>query len=312
MRVELTVGLFTTDTNVEEILMLLRHFGRGRHQWAISPLQFETVKKFLDRHVPQLAQGYCQLALKESVLYEAYMAPSTAPLVRVSPDDLVDHAADLDRPATIVVENDSTDKGFVLAILRAYDGQDLIKAIERNWLVVEHGGGSDTYRRAEEKHGEFRRLTRTAVVFDSDRMMPGTPEKNASRIERVRQCGVLVHVLTLREAENYLPNRLFQALKPYRESPSKIALLKRLTPAQRGYFDMKKGFPKGIPDSQATLYAGVPDRVVRGLRSGFGDNVIKLFEVHLSQPLTDRDFDGLGPGVSQELRSIVALLRKIV
>ncbi|GAA1265528.1 hypothetical protein GCM10009677_16980 [Sphaerisporangium rubeum] len=314
MRVEIAAAIFVGDDHAHGALRLLALFVRGRHVWAVDPRDVPVLDVFLDRQVPCLADSYRDLARLSAVQFGAYAVDDASPPVRVSPDDLDDHVADLELPAVVVVENSGSDGSFLKALFSLFGGRELLKAMDENWLIVGHGGGGDTYRRAEEEHSRFRRLDRVAVVFDSDRMSPGDPVKNAARIEQVRKRVPHVHVLRLREAENYLPNKLLRCARPYRESSTRIDFLKRLSFDQRGHFDMKNGFgPNGVPVTQEALYDGVSPRTIAGLTNGFGRDVIRLFEEDAAKTLTDADFENdVGTGVPDELRGIVAMLRKIV
>lgn len=280
MRVELTIGVFATDEHAEDVLALLRHFARGRHDWAVSPGDIEVIAAYLDRHAKHLAKGYTELARKAAVNHVAWAVANTQPPARVVPDDLRDHVADLERPAVVAVENNDSDGCFIKAIARVFGGMDLLHAIEEGWLVVDHGGGQpDACRRAQEEHAKFRCLGRVAALFDSDRMVPGAVQEIHHRADQLREIGVLVHVLELREVENYIPNRVLRSVTPHRETSRRLDALKQLSHAQRGHFDMKYGFGKtgGIPDSQASLFTGVPEQVIIRLMQGFGKNVIKDF-----------------------------------
>jgi hypothetical protein len=273
------------------------------------------IEEYLDRHLPLLANSYKELARQSAVQSTAYLAGGAMSVVKVSPDNLDDHVEDLGLPAVVVVENDASDGCFLRAIAHVFGGQDILRAIERHWLIVGHGGGGDTYRRAEEEHKKFRRLRRVAVLFDSDRMAPGDLEKNKNRIDELRKRGIYVHVLQLREAENYLPNKLLRSTRPHRESSIRIKLLKQLSYDQRGHFDMKYGFGKtgGIPASQEKLFGNLSDRTIAGLMDGFGKDVIKLLAEAPARTLTEVDFENdVGAGVPDELRSIIKLLQKIV
>jgi hypothetical protein len=267
MRVELDGEALATPVQLEEVTALLRYFREGRHIWILPPQLLDTVIGYLDHHLAGLAQVYQEHARQAATL-QAYATPDTAPHVRISSESISDHLADLEKPAVLVVENDHADKAFVVAVLHAFGGGDLLAAIERGWLIIDHGGGSDLYRRAVDVHRRYCRLVRTAALFDSDRQVPSAPAKNAARIEEVRRSGVLVHVLTLCEAENYLPNNLLRAHKPYSDVARKLDCLKQLTLEQRGYFDMKKGFPDGVRVEQRELFQGVPLRSSKGWPAG--------------------------------------------
>jgi hypothetical protein len=142
-------------------------------------------------------------------------------------------------------------------------------------------------------------------------MAPGVIGKGDEVAKLLKEQGVNVHVLHLREAENYVPNRVLATLGKRRETSRRLDALKRLTPDQRGHFDMKHGFRAGIPDAQATLYADLPVDVMTRLSSGFGERVLEALAAQ-ADALDETDFEGVGPGVAEELRSILAMLREIV
>ncbi|MDX3107439.1 hypothetical protein [Nonomuraea angiospora] len=313
MRVELTAAVLKTDVHAEDVIVLLRHFRKGRHEWAVTPLLVDVAESFIDRHVPQRESAYKQLIRKAAQQY-AYRTTADPPAERISPEDIEDIVEDLNRPAVLVVESNDSDKLFIRAVAKALGALDIIDAIDNDWLAVGHGGGGDTHRRAREEHESFRRIKRAAALFDSDRWAPGTPEKNAHRIQELRMLGIKIHVLTLREAENYIPNRVLRAVKPYRESSVRLSHLRELTLDQRGHYDMKHGFKKtrGIPEQQQQLFAGAPPDALNGLDQGFGQALLQVFE-SMADRLTEADFArDVGEAVPDELRGLVAMLREIL
>ncbi|MEV4251557.1 hypothetical protein AB0J52_00150 [Spirillospora sp. NPDC049652] len=315
MRVELTAAVLEADEHAEEVLTLLSFFMNGRHAWVVSPGLTTTVTSFIERHMTeQRAPTYKQLMMKAATQQRAYRPSATPDPVRISPEDVRDHVDDLGRPAVLVVENNRSDAMFVRAVAKMFAARDILKALEDRRLVIEHGGGGDTYRRAREEHESFRRCPRAATLLDSDRWAPGTPEKNAPRIAELRKLGVRIHVLTLREAENYAPNRVLHAVKPIHLSSARLVHLKKLDHGQRGHFDMKHGFKKtrGLPKQQQRLFAGTPTRVIKGLDDGFGENILKVFE-SMADRLSETDLTrDVGEEVPDELRGLLAMLREIL
>jgi hypothetical protein len=314
MRVETTVELFQTDEHVEHLLALLRHFSEKRHDWAVDPLDVETVEAFLERNVPRLAPVYKALAKHAALRQAAYATPKDGRPVRISPADVADHVSDLSRPAVVMVEDDANDGGFIKVIAKVFGESGLLLAIEKDWLVIDHGGGTPgVFRRAPEARGRFRRLSRVAVVLDSDRKVPDDPPDHDEDIAKLRAADVKTHVLKLREIENYIPDKALRLAGPQCRPETKVAALAHLTKDQRGYYDMKSGFRGGtIPACQQTLYDGVPDEVVQGLAGGFGRQVIKTFIQHADQ-LTEDDFrNDAGSDIPAELRAMLAMIREIV
>lgn len=269
------------------------------------------IRRYVETHVPPLAATYASLAEK-SAIAAAYAVPCASPVLRIGLGDLRDHVADLERPAYVAVENDHSDGCFIRAVATAFRARDIIQALENDWLVIEHGGGQgDVPRRVAALGARFRRVPRLVVIVDSDRMVPGVSGKGDRVAELLKEQGVNVHVLHLREAENYVPNRVLATLGKRRETYRRLDALKRLTPDQRGHFDMKHGFRAGIPEAQATLYADLPAGVMTRLSSGFGERVLESLAAQ-ADALDETDFEGVGPGVAEELRSILAMLREIV
>lgn len=313
MRVEVTSTVFETDAYAEEILRLLQHFKRGRHEWTVNPLATGTVAAFIERNVPKLAPAYLAL-MEEAATEYAYTTSRDAPPVRISPEDVADHVEDLDKPAVVMVENDANDGGFIKAIALVFGDQALLKAIERDWLVIEHGGGGgDTVRRARDKHAGFRRLVRVAVLLDSDRMTPDEQSKHEAAAEDLRRKGIKVHVLRLREAENYIPDKCLRELPSQRPAATTVNALLRLTKEQRGHYDMKRGFKKGkVCKEQKALFGGLAPEVLRDLTGGFGPKTISCLIDH-AHLLSEEDFRvDVGEDVPDELRSLLAMLREIL
>ncbi|WP_026411587.1 hypothetical protein [Actinomadura oligospora] len=315
MRVELTAAVLEMTEPADEISTLLGHFNKGRHSWVIAPQLAKAADSLIERNMaPPRVPAYQQLARKAATQQHAYRTSAAPRPVRISPDDLKEHVDDLDRPAVLVVENDGSDRCFVNAIARICGGADILDAIDKRWLQLGHGGGGDVYRRSQEEHDSFRRVKRAAALLDSDRWAPGTPEKNAHRIAELRALGLRIHVLTLREAENYVPNRVLHAVRPIRHSSARLDHLKKLDHDQRGHFDMKHGFKKtkGVPEQQRHLFADADPRTIAGLEDGFGSGLMTALE-SMAHRLTEADLArDVGEAVPGELRGLLAMLREIL
>ncbi|GGV44134.1 hypothetical protein GCM10010182_80800 [Actinomadura cremea] len=313
MRVELTTAVLETDAHAEEILRLLHHFKQGRHEWSVNPLLTDTIESFIERNVPKLAPRYLALMDKAAEQY-AYTPPGDAAAVRVSPEDVEDHVEDLGRSAVVMVENDATDGGFIKAVALVLKDAALLEALDREWLVIDHGGGcGDTIRRAKDKHGRFRRLTRVAVLLDSDRVTPDDPPQQEPAIGDLRARGIKVHVLRLRESENYIPDKCLRKLPSQQTAPTTANALAQLSKTQRGHYDMKKGFQKGkVSMPQRPLFGGLSPQLVRDLTGGFGPKTINCLVDH-AHLLSEEDFrSDVGETVPDELRDLLAMLREIL
>src|SRR5262249_13891263 len=111
-----------------------------------------------------------------------------------------------------IVEDQDSDGCFIRVLARVLQADQVLRALSQGWLEIEHGGGGSLAKVAESAVGRYRRLVRVAALLDSDRMVPGQRTNSHEKADRLRLLGVLVHVLELREAENYVPNRILRTI----------------------------------------------------------------------------------------------------
>lgn len=271
MRLELSADVFADAEALPDLLRLLRCVAEGRHDWEADPVVQEAAARYFAHHLPRLAGTYATLGRKGAVAAVWRGVSERTTVVRVCAADLDDHVEDLARPAVVVVENHQSDGSFLRVIARVFRAHRLESALERGWLQIDHGGGDTLASVAEAAAVRFRLRTRVAAMLDSDRWLPGQRTPAHDKADRLSRIGIVVHVLELREAENYVPNRVLQTVGRPGAASRKLDLLKQLTSEQRGHFNMKEGFgpdnrPPAIRPEQRTLYAGVSQRVLNGLR----------------------------------------------
>jgi hypothetical protein len=256
VRVDLAADVFDGVERLPDLLALLRCFVVGRHDWVVTdPAVITAAQRYLGEHVPTSSESYVELARKGTVAAAWRGGASVATVVRVTGAELEDLATDLEQPAVLVVENGTSDGCFVHGLVLVFKAADVQRALAERWLLVEHGGGETLVEVVRSKVCLYRRQVRVAAILDSDRMLPGERTRAHDKAERLRERGVAVWVLTLREAENYVPNRVLGSIGRPSEASRKLNLLKRLTPEQRGHFDMKAGF--GVPDRPPNVHPSV-------------------------------------------------------
>ncbi|MFJ8649842.1 hypothetical protein ACIRNI_27440 [Streptomyces sp. NPDC093546] len=341
MRVEIPVDLLKGrqgDENAELILKLIAFFREARHEWAISPRDVDAVHAFLERHLPVLAQSYLLLAQKASMAQVWAPHEGTAGVVRVASETLTADIRDLERPAVLVVENAIYDWQMIEALARLLGCEDVIDAKAGSRLGVYNGGGKDgAARHAVDQAAQFSRTKRVVLVIDSDSFHPKDRTGNHEKAEAAAREGVSAHVLSFREMENYIPNRVL-ARQPNRtvgmsSMAKRLESLKALSPDQRAHFDMKHGFKgkpqkgadqKGrhskkagttyaVPPRHGDLYDEVAEHDLITLQEGFGTDLPSLFLQEVMRGgISERDLDGLGPGVKQELRSMFETIRGVI
>ncbi|MER8013014.1 hypothetical protein ACIQ7S_08730 [Streptomyces griseoluteus] len=341
MRVEIPVHLLEDrqgDTNAELVLRLIAFFREARHEWAISPRDVDAVHAFLERHVPVMAQSYLLLAQKASMAQAWAPRTGTTGVVTVAAETLAADVRDLERPAVLVVENATYDWQMIEALARLLGCEDIIAAKNGSRLGVYNGGGKDgATLHAVDQAAQFSRTKRVVLVIDSDSFHPADRTGNHEKAEAVVRQGVSAHVLSFREMENYIPNRVL-ARQPKRtvgmsSMAKRLESLKTFSPEQRAHFDMKHGFKgkpqkgadqKGrhsgragttyvIPPRHGGLYDEVAEQDLITLQEGFGTDLPGLFLQEVMRGgISERDLDGLGPGAKQELQSMFKTIRGVI
>ncbi|GAA3492443.1 hypothetical protein [Streptomyces cremeus] len=341
MRVEIPVDLLKHrqgDENAELILKLIAFFREARHEWVISPRDVDAVHAFLERHVPVLAQSYLLLAQKASMAQAWMPHGGTTGVVRVAGETLAADLRDLERQAVLVVENAIYDWQMIEALARLLGCEDVIDAKEDSRLGVYNGGGKDgATRHAVDQAMQFSRIKRVVLVIDSDSFHPADRTGNHEKAEAVAREGVSSHVLSFREMENYIPNRVL-ARQPKKSigmssMAKRLESLKKFQPNQRAHFDMKHGFKgktqkgpdqKGrhsgvagatyvIPPRHGDLYDEVAEQDLVTLQEGFGTDLPGLFLQEVMRGgISERDLDGLGPGAKQELQAMFEMIRGVI
>jgi len=275
MRVEFALDVFGGDAPMPPIVNLMECVAVGRHDWSADPLTLDAAERYFEIHTPKAGPTYLELGRKGSV-DAAWRPPGTTTLVRITLSDLADVAEDLCRPAVLIVEDLHSDGCFVRAVAKVFRADHLLKALSHGWLVIRHGGGERLALVAEKDRRAFRREVRVVALLDSDRRRPQERTRAHEKADDLRNSGILVHVLELREAENYVPNRVLSvAIARPRDARRKLECVKRLSPTQRGHYDMKIGFRQkngtvAVHSEQKELFDGLDGGTVRALGDGFG------------------------------------------
>lgn len=298
------------------ILRLFRCFTEERHTWTTDPGVIEAAERYFKVHAPKHAAIVAALGRKAvvDVMWSSRnqaRVPYEVPL-----DDLEDATDDLCCPAVLVVEDLVNDRHFVDALVHVFQASRISMALEKDWLVVRHSGGSRLELVAMDEVRKFKVKPRVVALLDSDRLNPGENAPSHTKANEMRAAGILVHVLELREAENYVPNRILALTGKHAVMSTKLKHLKKLDSDQRGYFDMKKGFAvknsdPAIKPTQQALYAGISPAVVVALGEGFGMNILECLHKYRAG-LKIEDFDRIGAGVAQEIETLLSVIESVV
>jgi hypothetical protein len=252
MQVAIDPEVFRTDrphkTAIQAVSRLLETFDVGRHDWIIDPFEVDDFANFVPSHFPSLAATYASMARLASKRTAAWTGDEQRGAVLVDNPSLVDLAADLSQSAVVVVEDLSSDgERFLGTLIEVFGPRRLRDAYREHWLEVVHSGGTGRMPAvAAAAAKRFRKLVRVVAFLDSDRLTLDAPG-NSAKAERLSAHCAYVHLLAWREAENYAPDVvLARCVSSYSASETVLQTLRRLLPHQRGVYDMKYGFRKGV------------------------------------------------------------------
>jgi hypothetical protein len=306
----MTPDVFDSPASLPHIIGLLGGVQDGRHVWVAGDDELAAAEAYMRTQVPNLADSYISLARKGAVQVQWVGTVERPSAVTVQSDNLTELAHDLSRPAILVVEDHNSDGSFLITLCKIFGVERPVDALSRGWLEIRHGGGGGSLPSVTMTEiGLFKTQIRVAAMMDSDRLLPGERTDAHDKADMLRKSGAVVHVLELREIENYIPNRALAAVRPHRTSSNRLKFLKELSSDQRGVYDMKIGFgpasssPK-IPPKQIPIFANLSQQTLRGLRSGFGKNVAGCM-TQMVGSLTERDFGGISASVVAEIRTLL-------
>jgi len=158
----------------------------------------------------------------------------------------------LRQPFTLILENSYNDSLFIDSLIKNFPKQSgiLKKRKDDGWFQYDMGGGSTIPHILKTKMKSFEgasfskekhKYLRCFVLIDSDKKYPTEELKQEIKnlISFLNEIGVPYHILEKREMENYLPDEVFTEIADNREY---IDAYLRLSPIQKDYFDLEKGF----------------------------------------------------------------------
>ena len=320
MNVTTDPNVFSEPDNIESIIAFLRLVIDGRHFWVVDPVSEERATIFFEKWIPGRSAAYRQI-MQKSFAAAVVTGAGSGSAARMDASIVDDLVSDLSLPAVVVVENAESDGRFLQAVCDAFQHENLRVALAQRWLEVRQSGGSgEIVKVATDCAKSYRTVTRVRVFLDSDRLAPNQVAKCHRTADRLRAVGIDVHVLKLREVENYIPERALASHRDTDEHQRKVAALGRLRPDQRGHFDMKHGLagrrwkpagPVTIDSGHGDLFDNLDAATALDLAQGFGKDILGCIEDKALR-LTPSDFASLGPGVDDELRRLLDLINEVV
>ncbi|WP_394359651.1 hypothetical protein [Amycolatopsis sp. SB7-3] len=252
----------------------------------------------------------------KAIVAEAW-APSTTPApISISRDNLRDAVEDLGKPAVLVVEDLLNDGAFIYSLAEVFKEARVYEALNKGWAVFRHSGGERLELVAKSERDSFHHVVRIFALLDSDRWSPGQVTKSHKKARQLAADGIEVHVLELREAENYVPNSVLFLCGKHKIINRRVNALKKLTKEQRGYYDMKYGFgrpdePARIRSEHGTLFSDTPAELIKALRGGFGTKILARFRER-SPYLAPTEFERPNLDTADEIREILQKIATII
>ncbi len=283
------------------LLQIIRFTVEGRHEWHPKPHIAMIAIAFLEEALPKHA-SWREYLLNASTA-SAWQAGGEKLCVAVTAKNIDALAHDLAQPAFLIVENGRNDGSFLRAVFAAY-APELHEAEKSNWLHIDHAGGTGEQGHiAADAASKFKHVVRVLVLKDND-----ARDERADETDTVSwpPAKPVQHVWRRHEVENYIPDAVLE-LCPHPRVVELIRCLRKMTPRQQGFIDMKRGIKK----SPSHLFEDLDPMIQTIWQHGFGDFFLKPL-VPPDLTLTVDDFRSLGEEVDDELRHLLAMIRRLV
>jgi hypothetical protein len=337
VRIIIEADVFSGERSTEDhgALLSLFHIGLdGHHTVEIDPEDSSTFARWVDAREGETremckrarARGIKQRARKrrrQEIRVAKIQAPSwndrrLPPMVALGV---------VRRPLVLLLENARNDRKFLGVLTRLRRDFDFERLVREGLVDPQTNGGIGENRKWLEEHGHRPELAlRYWLMCDSDarrgweRPMDGSIPKGIGDAEELAECcrehGVRLHILERRAIENYLP---LPAIERWSAAGSDRAeryrALARLTPEQRHYYNMKRGFAQDVLNHkqagrEGDLYGGLDPQVKQTLDRGIGSDIADLFQEKDGFRILERWL--VNDGQEDEAREIVDAIMELI
>jgi hypothetical protein len=186
----------------------------------------------------------------------------------------------LKQPVSIILEHSENDAPFLNALIKHFKkkSKKIQQHKDNNWLQYVFGGGSTIeacvttiLKRYENLPKASHHYIRCFVLRDSDKEHPSMQLKTETEnlIIFLQKHKIPYHILEKREMENYMPDIVFETIEN-KENRDFIQAYLRLSPIQKDFFDIEKGFPdknwSSFPREIQDLYKSVGEKDITVFR----------------------------------------------
>jgi hypothetical protein len=297
--------VFSSPSNPLDLLSLFQIGAQGRHRVQTDPLYpapGSELNRWLDGLADENLRDHVTLALEIGLEQDARGLPADVS-IRIGNAPQADWSSSpprlslaealrfLQMPLRLLVEDRHNDGAFLRAVAPSPLRKELLKALDNEWIEIEHGGGMNMKSRIET--ATLKEAMRLWVLSDSDAREPGHPSEYQKTLRQLcGKKGVLHHMLQRRASENYLPAQALAAWAYWGPKSTQglrrdtVKTFARLRSEQRHHYNMKHGFEGDRPDISA-LFNDCSEHP--HLQSGFGRDIARLFHEPLQEEWLRKD-----------------------
>jgi hypothetical protein len=295
VKVILNADLFVAPVQSALLITMVNHALHERHRVEFDR-QHPDVAAWVGQQAPGL-RDEIEFALDASAQLEVLEpARTVVEVTRAQATDfrhapirlhLDDARRFLERPLVVLLEDQVSDRGFLLRMMSDEERRFFERCVDAGFVRIDHGGGVGAMtRRVAEESRDAANWHRLWVLFDSDAMQPGQPNRSSEAL-RVAAMHLPHHQLQRRYTESYLPRQALHAWaanqssnRVRQERLARFRAFVDMSEPQRYCYNMKTGFDGDADrtdDSAGTLYDDVSEDARRVLAAGFGNDIGALF-----------------------------------
>jgi hypothetical protein len=289
MVIEIQSDLFNDANNLADLNYLLTIFSESRRYNYFCEVEeikkTEVFKNLIPIHRELIEENFNSIVNQSTKINYVVSVDSSKDSFNVQEAKIF-----FNQPFILVLENSDNDGHFVNALIKNFKkrSKKILKHKENRWLQYGMGGGCDNIIhfisaliKSYEGLGlpkESNSYLKCMVLIDSDKEF----ETNETKPDRknlftfLKENGIPYHELEKREIENYMPDEVLESIP---EIDAYIQTYLQLSPTQKDYFDLEKGFDNknlnSLPNEVQTLYSDLDEKTIGILRKGM---TIKTFE----------------------------------
>lgn len=309
MKVIVTENTVQSVINTENAWMLHQLFAyacHGRHLLLFDPP--EAINSWLgtiDSGSQAAYKNAIALSARDAVfsannaatvIVDSTASPSWKdPIAQVPIQDALDL---LSEPLGVLVENSENDWHFLCGIMNQSERDRMMRFVSKGWAVPLHGGGSNLVDQLKRRLNDNKKMLRTFVLFDSDRLHPDELEANWTPVRpghRPASCQAFKWESMLKQIMPYrywmLRRRFIESYMPHTElaagcseniDQGAVTAFVRMSQDQQWYFNMKTGFEGDSKRHDNYRSGGLYSQVTQNdrlvLQKGFGGQLANHYK----------------------------------